>query len=224
MFQSVVEPLLTIVPVQSAAPDFDNIQAVMVTSANAFAFLDSKVCEGAGLFNRPCFCVGSHTAAAAKKFGFINVHDAAGDGLAVAQRIAALCDPAHGDILHLAARDTDSKGRIELERMGFTVRLWILYAAEAAVKLTPPIQDMFRTGIIKAVLVFSARTAETLGHLVHKHGLEKHCVSMIALGISDAVQNVLQELPWQSLVVASHPTEDDVIKTLQTILPVSEVP
>lgn len=223
-YQTALEPLLTIQPVRSPLPDWQNLQAVMATSAHAFDFLDRAVCETHGFFTRPCVCVGSATAKAARDFGFFQVVDSHGDGLALAQTIRDRFDPEAGGLLDLRGRDADNRGREELQKAGFVLHPWVLYVAEAATDLTPEAVALLRENRCDAVLVFSTRTAETLRNLLLKHSLEASCTNVIALGISDAVLLPLKTLPWRRLEAAPHPSEKAVLQLLQKLLPVPEVP
>jgi uroporphyrinogen-III synthase len=223
-YDSVIEPLLTLQSAPTPPPDLKNLQAVMLTSPHALDFLDRRMCETSGLFKLPCFCVGASTASAAQSFGFESLHDSAGDGLALASHIKSMLDSARGDILHIAGRDTDSRGREALERWGYIVRAWTTYAAETSSALSSITQSRFREAKLDAVLVFSARTAATLNTLIVRHRLEACCRSVIALGLSDTVLEALRDLPWRLLDAAPTPSEVTVLQRLQELLPVSEVP
>lgn len=213
--ESVIEPLLLLKPVATNLPELNRTQAVMITSAHALDFIDRTRCENQKLFTLPCFCVGTNTAAAAKAFGFQTVHDASGDGLALAQQIKRSLDAKKSNLLHIAGRDVDSRGRDELEKAGFSVTVWTTYAAEAATSLSPNTQSLFRENKLAAVLLFSARTAETLTKLLIQQGLETCCKDVIALGISDRVTEALGALPWRRRIAALLPTEDAVLQSLQ---------
>jgi uroporphyrinogen-III synthase len=218
-YECVIEPLLTIRPVSTPAPALDNPQAVMITSAHALDCLDRAVCASAGLLRLPCFCVGPASGAAAEAFGFASVHETAGDGGQLAQKIRQTLDAKNGDILHIAGRDIDSKGRDELERSGYAVRIWVVYAADLAEALSPATVGLWREQKLDAALLFSTRTAATLKTLVLRHGLEACCAGVIALGISEAVLTALDGLSWRRLDAAPSPTEDAVFQRLQTLLP-----
>lgn len=222
-YQSVIEPLLTIKPHAGVQPDFQNLQAVMVTSAHAFDFLDPQLCTAKNLYSLPCYCVGTSTAKAARIFGFQSIIDAGGDGLALATKVATSLKSDHGAILHPSAHDVDSQAREEIERLGFKIEAWTVYKAETATELSRTTQTLLRDRNIDAVLVFSTRTARTLKNLLQTHGLEEICKNMVALGISENVRNELNGLPWRILATAHDPTEKAVLQRLQELLPVTEV-
>ena len=217
-YDSLVEPLLVIKKSDAPPPDMRDAQAVLATSAHAFDFFHTPYPELLGL---PCYCVGPRTAAAAKKAGFAKVIDADGDGEELAGQVAASLDAGKGDLLYLSARDTDGGMEGVLLERGFSLNPWVLYAAEPAADFSFAAIAAFRDKSLDAVLVFSARTAETLERLILKHRLEDACKNVIALGISDAVRQRLQKLPWRRLDAAPHTTEEAAVRRLQDILPVS---
>jgi len=217
-YGGVIEPLLILKPTFELPPDLTDIQAIMLTSAHALSFLDRASYSVAGLLHYPCFCVGSSTAAAATKFGFQSVHDAEGDGLALAARIKASLFPAKGKILHIAAHALDRSSRDEIVKSGFNILNWTTYTADTATTLSPMVLRMFREGTLDAILLFSTRTAETLKRLIVQHGLETCCKSVIALGISDSVAEAAGDFPWRRRIAASLPTEDAVLQRLQDIM------
>lgn len=216
-YETLIEPLLTIQKLDAPSPDMRDAQAVLATSAHAFDFFHAPYAE---LLDLPCYCVGTRTATAAHKAGFARVIDADGDGDELAGQVAASLNHSKGDLLYLAARDTDGGMESLLTARGFSLKNWVLYAAEAAVDFSPAAIAALRENKLDAVLVFSARTAETLESLIRKHGLEKACGNVIALGISDAVRQRLHSLPWRRIDTAPHTTEDSVVRQLQEILPV----
>lgn len=223
-YDVVIEPLLTIRSVSTPPPDFHNVQAVIVTSAHAFDCLDCRMLAAAGLLTQPCFCVGTATAAAARAFGFTLVQHTEGDGAVLAEYVAGLLDFGAGSLLHLAGREADDKARKVLQASGFAVESWVVYEAAAATQFSPAMLRLLHRGEIDAVPVFSSRTAQILVGLIRQYGLEAGCQSMIALGISNAVQKELEGLSWRRLEAAPHPSEAAVLQILQELLPVRGMP
>ena len=215
--QCVNEPLLTITPMVTPTPDLKNVQAVMLTSANALAFL--KASDHSDLLKLSCYCVGTSTAEAARAFGFSKAVDVSGDGLALARYIAAKLQPSDGRILHITGRDSDKRSYDILQNAGFAVQSWITYAAETATSLTPATLDLWQRGDIDGVLLFSTRTAATLKTLVLQHELQSCCKKMFAIGMSGMVIAALSDLPWRQTKAALEPTEDSLLEQVTTILP-----
>jgi uroporphyrinogen-III synthase len=218
-YNCVIEPLLSIAPTSVPQPDVKNIQAVMITSANVLGVLIAGQIQN--LLGLPCFCVGPSTAEKARAFGFQTVENSAGDGLELAQLIGHMLNDKNRPILHIAGRDIDSGAHDELQRMGFMVTTWPVYAAIPATALTPATIEALQQKKLDAILLFSTRTAETLKLLLLRHGLGNCCQKLVTIGLSEAVIDVLKPIAWRKLVAAQTPAEDSVIAALKEILPVS---
>jgi len=217
-FDSVIEPLLTIKLTTTQLPDIKAVQAVMITSANALDALAEGGQSMDTLLDLPCFCVGSRTAERAGAFGFRNTHAGKGDGIELAELIAA--KNIGKLLLHIAGQDTDRKAQNALEQRGFEVIFWPVYTALSATALTETTVQLIRQHKLDAVLAFSVRTAQALMALLKKHELEACCESLSAIGLSDAVTDVLGQRAWRRIVTATEPNEDAVIECLKRLYPV----
>ena len=154
--ESLLEPLLEIVPVAVARIDLAGVQAVMLTSANGARALAAAT----DVRDITVLAVGAATAAAAA--GFARVETAGGDVAALADLASAVCDAAAGPLVHVAGSHVagDLAGR--LSERGFTLRRETLYTAERAEALSVGAVVALRQGAIDAVLLFSPRTAGQL--------------------------------------------------------------
>ncbi len=216
-YQTVIEPLLEIAPTSAPQPETKDIAAVMITSGNALDVLDQAAL--AGLLELPCFCVGPRTGDKARSLGFHHVESAASDGAALAALVAASLPDTKGAILHIAGEDADSKAQRELERMGGRVIVWPVYKAIPTGNFSAGVAEALGKGELAAVLLFSPRTAETLGQLIARRGLKACCAGLAAICLSEAVAEPLKPFGWRKLVAAFAPTEDAVIARLQETVP-----
>jgi uroporphyrinogen-III synthase len=223
-YDSVIEPLLTITLTAVPPPDLAGIKGVMITSGNALDALAKTAYNFEKLVELRCFCVGSHTAARARSFGFKDVHNARGDGDALAELIELRTDHHAQTILHISGNDIDSAAADKLRHSGYSIMAWSVYAAMPAIAFSSSTIDSLQNRRLDAVVVFSTRTAETLKALLTRHALEACCESLIAIGMSEAVLAALKPLPWQKTAAAAEPTEEAVIARLQKLLPVSREP
>jgi len=217
-YQAVIEPLLEIVPTGAPKPQIKDIAAVMITSGNALDALAADQTALAALADFPCFCVGPRTGEKARALGFKHVESAASDGAALAILVDASLPKTSGAILHVAAQDADSKAQQEVERKSRRVIVWQAYRAIPAGNFSAGIAGALMQGEFDAILVFSPRTAGTLGQLIARHGLKTCCARLTAICLSEAVAEPLKPFGWQKLVFAAAPTEDAVIARLQEII------
>lgn len=166
----------------------------------------------------PCFCVGEHTAAAARQAGFGDVRISAGNGLDLAEAVRAALPPSRS-VLHIAGADTASAGRDQLAAWGYAISSWQVYRAVPATVLSPRLSQALREEELGVALFFSPKTAALFASLAAQHQVAACCQSLTAIGLSEAVGAALRPLPWRRIAVAETPTEEAMISCLRHICP-----
>ena len=96
--ESLIEPLLEIIPTPVPALDLDDVQALLLTSANGASALAHKTDRR----DLVVFVVGPATAATARDAGFADVTVADGDVAALADLVESRLDAAGGALLHVS--------------------------------------------------------------------------------------------------------------------------
>ncbi len=205
--ESIIEPLLEIVPVASGGLDLDGVQAILLTSANG-ARARAAAAAGADI---PVLAVGEATAAAARAAGFADVADAGGDVAALAELAEGRCDPAAGPVVHVSggAVAGDLAGR--LARSGFTVRREVLYEARPAEAFSPSAAAALAGGAVDAVLLFSPRTAKAFVTLARATGLMPALRGIRALCLSAPVAAAARAADWREVAVAARPEQASLV-------------
>lgn len=212
-FETLVAPLMTIHPLSSGAKglDLSGVQALAFTSANGVRAFVAAL-GGRPWPELPVFAVGETTASAAREAGAVRIISAGGDVVSLAARIAALCRPGDGAILHVAGsvRAGDLAG--DLEGKGFATRRAVLYEARLCRRLPEAAAEALRRGD-GFVLIFSPRTARHFAKLVEEAGLADalSCARLVAL--SPAVAAAAPS-GWQAVEVAAQPTRPAMIEAL----------
>jgi uroporphyrinogen-III synthase len=186
----------------------------MITSVNALESLQAQKETITDLFLLPCFCVGASTGTAARAFGFTNIHCGSSDSIELAHMLTGLLSDKTLPVLHIAGDTIDGKAHNVLTQIGLRISVWVIYRADMATDFTPETRALFAAQAIVAVPIFSPRTARALVSIIEKNRLTQACYTMTAIGLSQAVANVLQTLPWQHLRVAAAPSEDAVLACL----------
>ena len=215
-YNCVISSLLTLAPTHTPMPSSPPPEAVMITSSNVFDFAPNL----SSLTSLPCFCVGKRTAESARLAGFNNVYYTSSDGQVLAALISETL-PASAHIMHIAARDIASAGQHALLESGYNVTIWPVYQADTANILTTEAQALINNGAIDAVMLFSARTAETFGQLLRRNGLEGCGQRMFCLGLSEATLAPLAGLTWRGMAAALVPTEESMIECLKQHCPIA---
>ncbi len=203
--ETLLEPLLEIMPVAGARLDLAGVQAVLLTSANGARALAAAT----EVRDVTVLAVGAATAAAAA--GFARVETSGGDVDALADLAASVCDPAAGALVHVAGSHVagDLAGR--LTERGFTLRRETLYTAERAAALSDAAAAALRRGAIDAVLLFSPRTAGGFDTLAARAGVTADLAHVRALCLSAAVAEVAGTVAWRALDVAARPDQEALL-------------
>jgi uroporphyrinogen-III synthase len=221
-YEAAIEPLLSIIPLETPAPHIGNVDAVMITSRNALLTFDQRPQALSAFFDLPCFCIGPRTAEKARQFGFTHVHNGESDGTELARYIGNTLGKKSSSILHITGRHIDGKARHEIEALGYRANEWPVYEAVPIAAFSAATVGLLKMSKLDAITVFSPRTAEVFGRLLAHHRLETCCAGLAAICLSETVADVLKPFDWRHLVAAPKPTEDSVIACLKETCPVSK--
>lgn len=208
--ETLLEPMLDLVPLAHPPLDFKGVQGVLLTSRGAArALADATPNRALALF-----AVGDATADMARDLGFGDVTSAGGDGAALAKLVRNGADPAKGALLHVRGAHTVGGLADDLSASGFTVREAVLYEARPAARLSTGCADALRSGALDGALFFSPRSAETFVNLARMAGLEAAAARLDAYCFSDAVAKAATGLGWRRVLVAPSPDLDAMVGLL----------
>lgn len=209
--ESVIEPLISIEPVDAALGSLDDVRAFLVTSANGLRALAAATDRR----DIAVLAVGPATAEAAREAGFGPVEQADGDVVALASLVERRLKPGDGRLVHIAGTTVagDLSGR--LSAAGYTVERAVLYHSEAAQHLTDETISELRAGTISHVLLFSPRTARIFAELVGQAGIKASLKPVVALCLSDAVASAA-DLDFAAKRIAPRPDQEALLSLLDT--------
>jgi uroporphyrinogen-III synthase len=207
---ALIEPMLEIIPKPVPALELDDVQALLLTSANGARALALATDRR----DLALFAVGPATAMAARDAGFADVATADGDVAALSHLVESRLKPADGALLHVSGSAVagDLAGR--LGRAGFETRRAVLYEARALSALSEDAVAALIQGEIHAVLLFSPRTAKSFVRLCHLASLTLDGVR--ALCLSPAVAHQAEATRWFEIAVAARPDQDALLALIQT--------
>ncbi len=215
-FDSLIAPLLTIVPTGAPRPS-GRFHLVMMTSAHA---LRDESLPLEDLKDLPCFCVGQATAEAARRRRFKNIHVGTSGGAALVSAITQSDTyTPNMFLLHLAGTEIAFETEAAFDSHTIRTVPWVTYRAEASLDLPSEVVAALEQCKIAAVPVFSPRSARILVELIAQRGLTSSCRSILALGLSQAVGAVLEDMPWNRLVIAAQPSSESMLAYIQRELP-----
>ena len=207
-FTPLVEPMMTIVPLEVTLPDLKQYQALVFTSANGVrAFADLSAERG-----HKVYCVGDISAAEARACGWHDV--TAADGFAVDLIALLEKDVAAGSrLLHLSGQHIAR----EIAPAGLSVDRLAVYHADAATDLSPDLLGLLDEGELCAALFFSARTASIFTELLESAGCTQAVKTTKALCLADSVVKSLQHIEWQDVQVSARPDRGGMMDLLKAL-------
>lgn len=203
--ESLMEPLLEVINL--TVPDFslDDVQAVLLTSANGARALAQATTRR----DVAVLAVGAATAAASRGAGFTDVEAAGGDVEALGGLAEARLDPEGGHLVHVSGSAVAGDLVGYLSGAGFTVRRAVLYEATPVLALSSTAVAGLNDGAIDGVLLFSPRTAKSFVRLAHESSVG--LTQVRALCLSRAVADQAATAPWWSIEVAVRPDQEALL-------------
>jgi uroporphyrinogen-III synthase len=198
----VVAPLFQILPTGEKPPKgpFD---ALVLTSANAVPALESLPKSWRNTL--PAFCVGTRTAEAVAKLGFIA--DSARGGRAELLALIQERLPKNRKLLFIAGRDRHEDLPQQLRDAGHEVTIWTAYEAKAVDALPASAAEALRDGSADAALHYSPRSAQVFFDLAGKAGLTEQAQALPQLALSAEIAAPLISAGSDTVLVAEHPEE-----------------
>ncbi len=214
-FDPVILPLTEIVPYRPAPVDDAEFEAIAVSSANAFRYAPDDLTARLGRL--PCHAVGSATASAARKAGFVDVLDAGGDGEALA---AVLCRQlgAGARVAYLCGRVRTPALEQTLENCGIAVTAFETYDTRKVSYLTDAFSRTCGTVELDGVLVYSVAGADAVADLARRSGLAQYFESTTFFCLSKRIASVLSDKGMQEIKVSKAPTEAALFDLLRNTL------
>jgi uroporphyrinogen-III synthase len=206
-YETLIEPMLEIVPLPAEIPDLDLYRALAFTSANGVRVFADRSAHR----SLPAYAVGMRTADSLRKAGFSDVRGASGDAEALAEFIRETLGS--GPLLHIRGKDA-ARDMETLLGPAIAVDSLALYEAVPTDTFSKPLVDALYACTIDSVLFFSVRTAATFGTLLRKLGLAEMITSISALCLSKQVAAEAEKLPWRTVMAAPEPTTQSLIALL----------
>lgn len=209
-FDCLIDPMLTVGPVDFDPAELDGAQAVLITSAAAAPYLAATRTPRDTL----ALAVGDATAEAVKSAGFSNVESADGDVDALADLALRRLASDAGPVIHVAGarRAGDLSGR--LKSAGFDARTSVVYAARPAQSFRPETTAALTAGRIGYAAFFSPQTGRAFVSVAADAKVEAALGRVQAVAISAAARNALTELNWLRLLTAAEPTAAALLAAL----------
>ena len=208
-FTPVIAPMLVIRPVPTTLPPPETIQAVLVTSAVAIDMIPGvlsreAVARGRGRDRRRRPAGGLHDGAQRER-------GCAGAGGNRGQAVRA----GEGALLLAAREGLGEPLELDLNDRGFRVLRHAVYAIASPSALPASAATALQGDDLAAAMFFSADTARAFVRLVEAARLSERVAHIDAVAIGKPTAVALERLPWRSVRIAAHPTQDEMLALLQ---------
>jgi uroporphyrinogen-III synthase len=207
-FEPFCAPAMEILATGAEPPD-ESFDALLATSANAFAFLSAEA--RARLRRFKLFVAGERTAAAASAAGFGAADAIGADASALAASLAAEL-PAASRLLYLTARDRKSELESTLRAAGHRLVAAEVYVAQARGAWSAAEAEAFSA--CGAALHYSRRSAELAGGLAGRAGLGDHLRAILHVCISTDAAEPLRSFGARRIVIATGAEESSLLDAL----------
>ena len=205
---ALIWPLTRIAPIASALKLPLATDALLFTSANGVRALAALTPRR----DLPALCVGPATVAAARKAGFLNCLDAAGDAHALADlaRRSGL-----RNFFHARGRDTAGDLKGALAATGQQVTEVTLYEALEVGPASAPVASALRRGSVDLVTIWSRRNGEILAR--HLAALGPRLGQTGLLAISNAAAAPLAAAGFHRQIIADSPDAAAMIRAIRVV-------
>jgi len=214
-FNSMISPVLDVEPVSFEMPDASGCGGLLFTSAHGVECFVDQLEAQSPFYDVIAYCVGDHTAQAARQAGFENVMSASGEVDDLVDMVVR--DPASLPYLHVRGKHVSAPLHVLLGACDVQVNIVQVYDTVFAPAFSEDALQAFRLGHIQAVMLYSSRSAESFAALVDRHDLAGALASVKVLSISDAVLGYVQSYPWMAKYVAKKPDRSSLYALLQDV-------
>ncbi len=211
--EPLIHPLLEIVYPPLPAFNFDDVQALVITSRNALrALSDSDAFKDAKKL--PVYCVGEGTAEFAQDLGFSTVFVGGGTAKELVPALTDTASPDGGMLLYLTGHTLAFDLETPLTEAGFRVKRIVVYEAMALGReQTVNFAQSLKAGV-DGVLLMSPRTASAFVNFIKIFSLERETCEIICYCYSEAIAKPLGEIDGLTVAVSSGPTEEEFLKLI----------
>jgi uroporphyrinogen-III synthase len=204
---SVLDPMIKVEMASGPPLNLTDVQALLMTSANGVRAYCARNSER----KLPLFAVGDATAREAAANGFKSIYTACGNVSHLAQLVQAKLPKNGGALLHVAGTKIAGDLAGDLLSAGFKYRRGVLYNVVAAQFLRPETISALMKKELQGVLLYSPRTAKIFCQCAVADLDVNMLSSVTAYCLSTAVADQANALKWGAVVVASSPTQSELI-------------
>lgn len=208
--ESHLDPLIEIKP-KTFQYDPKYAQALVITSLNGIRCFAAQSPER----SLPLFVVGQESMKLASSLDFKRIISGNGTAHSLLPLIQKICSPARKEIAYITGDCIHTDLVLPLIKLGFSAKRFIAYHTIECSSLSKKTQQLLENQTISAVTLFSPRSAQIFAKLIKNS--KDLCRFLYGICLSSEIANIVSELQWQELYVATSPNRQQIIKILRNL-------
>jgi len=213
-YSSIISPVLSITFKHFSGDILKGATALIATSQNAIRALQNI----SAYDQLPLFVVGGQTADLAEQKGFKNVFCAEGTVESLEKLIVDKIQPTLGQkLLHIGGDVVRGDLSGSLKGKSIHCERAEIYQTREISHLTEEALKALRGNAIKAVLLYSPRSASIFVKLLQKYDLLNIASSMVAICLSHAVSEALKEINFKNSLVVPGISHERMLSFLDEV-------
>ena len=199
-------PLIKIDKIDYEQINFSDYKGIILTSANAVKFLDSKNIEK----KLPCFCVGSATERKARSFGFQNVIAAEGNVENLRELILQNFDQKDGKLIYVSGETISVDLDHQLIKEGYNIKRIINYRTIHNQKFDEGFVKELKLKIPDIVYIYSQNSALSFLNFIKINQSESLWMNTNLMCIGEKTSSILNEIKWKKIFLFN-PGEEEFL-------------
>jgi uroporphyrinogen-III synthase len=199
-------PLLSIEEVVHDRINFDDINGLIFTSANAVKFINHDEINK----TIKCFCVGEATEKKARSFGFQNTIAAEGNVSNLKELILQNFDSSNGQLLYVSGETITVDLDQQLINEGYSIKRIINYKVNHNQNFNDEFVNKLKQNMPDIVYVYSQNSGSSFLNFIKIHQLESLWMDTNLMCIGEKTSSILNEIKWKKIFLFN-PGEEEFL-------------
>lgn len=212
-FEPLIEPVLSIEPLEADAPEITPETPIIFTSSNGVKAYGGLSAER----GQPVYVVGRNTADEARRAGFTRIETAAGTADDLVEILLKSCAKDGPEPLYVRGEDVSKNLKVLLGAQGLRIRELTAYRSVPAENLSLPLLRAIDNKNLFGIMFFSAKGGNVFCELMEQYDRAARMRTTKALCISEGVLQSVSVLPFSGSLIAETPDRYGMIKLLEDI-------
>ena len=197
-------PVINVVEVEYAEPDYTKFKGIIFTSANAIKNLNTSKIKK----NIQCFCVGSSTEKIAKQYGFQNIFCAEGNVNNLKEIILRNFDKNSGSLIYISGELISYNLDKNLISEGYSITRIVNYTVKPIEKVGDEFIKDLKSIVPDIVFIYSENSAKNFLNILKKYDLKEMWMETNLMCLGERASSVLNEIKWKKIFLFNSGEEE----------------